>query len=216
MDKIALLAGATGLVGNLLLNELLQHKLYQKVIVVSRRPININHPKLEVKIVDFDQLDTISFTDKIDECFCALGTTQKKSGKEGLKKVDYEYVLKLASLCKKENIVKMLVVSSNGANPKSMFFYMRTKGLMEQDVKAAGIPISYVLRPSLITGKRNEVRLAETIGSYLYKILEPIMVGKLRKMRAVSAIKISRCMINMAQNQQKGHFVIESDEIQNH
>jgi uncharacterized protein YbjT (DUF2867 family) len=213
--KTALVAGATGLVGKELIKEMVTNDNYQKVIVLSRRELQINHPKLEVKLVDFDKLNDALLPDKIDECFCSLGTTQKKSGKKGLYKVDYEYVVKLAQLCKHLNIPKFLVVSSQGANPNAAFFYMKTKGEMEEAVKKAGIETCYIVRPSLITGKRDESRFAETIGSYVYKLLTPLMVGKMRKLRPVSGTKIARCMIALAKKGEKGNFTIESDFIQN-
>lgn len=214
MNKIALVAGATGLVGKNIVNELLEHNDYKKVIVLSRRELNRSHPKLEVIIVDFDQLDEISINQNIDECFCALGTTQKKAGKSGLLKVDYTYVLKLAELCKRYSIPKFLVVSSQGANTNSTFFYMHTKGQMEEAIKNAGLSIVYIMRPSLITGKREEFRFSEKMGSYLYKALSPLMVGKLKKFRPVNALQIAKCMLALAKKEETGNHIIESDFIQ--
>ena len=214
MNKIALVAGATGLVGKHIVNELINNEAYKKVVVLSRRELSRSHPKLEVVITDFDQLGKVSIRYKIDECFCALGTTQKKSGKAGILKVDYAYVLKLAELCERYAIPKFLVVSSQGANANSTFFYMRTKGQMEEAVKRAELPITYIIRPSLITGKREEFRFSEKMGSYLYKVLSPLMIGKLKKLRPVSALQIARCMISLAQKTEPGNRVIESDFIQ--
>jgi uncharacterized protein YbjT (DUF2867 family) len=212
--KTALVAGATGLVGKELIKELVTNDNYQKVLVLSRRELQINHPKLEVLIINFDRLQEVVIYEKVDDCFCSLGTTQKKSGKQGLYLVDYEYVSKLSQLCKSNNIPKLIVVSSQGANPNSAFFYMKTKGEMEEAVKKAGIETVYIVRPSLITGKRDEFRFAEAIGFYGYKLLTPLMVGKMRKLRPVSGTQIARCMIALAQKDEKGNFTIESDYIQ--
>lgn len=213
--KTALVAGATGLVGKELINELIADNNYQKVIVFSRRKLQVSHPKLEVVLINFDRLEEINIPEKTDECFCTLGTTQKKSGKDGSFKVDYEYVLKLTRLCTDYNIPKFIVVSSQGANPKSSFFYMKTKGRMEEAVKKSGIETVYIVRPSLITGKREENRIAEKIGFHLYKVLRPLMVGKLKKLRPVSGTQIAKSMIALAKNSEKGNFTIESDFIQN-
>ena len=214
MNKIALVTGATGLVGSHIVAELTKNDDYQKIIVISRRKLSIDHPKLQVILTDFEELQHVVLTDKIDECYCALGTTQKKSGKTGMLKIDYSYVLKLTQLCIKLSIPKFLVVSSQGANANSMFFYMRTKGQMEVAVKKAGLSIAYIIRPSLITGKREEKRFSESMGYYLYKILSPLMIGRFKKMRPVSALKIARCMIALAQKDEPGVHVIESDLIQ--
>jgi uncharacterized protein YbjT (DUF2867 family) len=212
--KTALVAGATGLVGKELINELIADEIFQKVIVLSRRELQIAHSKLEAILIDFNHLEELILSEKIDECYCSLGTTQKKSGKNGLYQVDYEFVLKLAQLCKRLNIPKFLVVSSQGANPNSSFFYMQTKGRMEEAVKNTGIETVYIVRPSLITGKREEVRIAEVIGYYLYKVFTPLMVGKLKKLRPVSGQQIAKSMIALAQKDEKGNFTIESDYIQ--
>jgi len=214
--KTALIAGATGLVGRELIKELIESDVYQKIIVLSRRELTISDPKLQVKIVHFDFLDEVVFSENIDECFCTLGTTQKKSGQEGLLKVDYEYVLKLAHLCITYNIPKFLVVSSQGANSNSSFFYMQTKGQMEEAIKKAGIQTIYLVRPSLILGDRNEFRFAEKAGSYIYKLFTPLMTGKLKKLRPVSALQIARCLVDLAQNNEPGALTIESDYIQSY
>jgi len=212
--KTALVAGATGLVGKQLVNQLIANDEYSKVIVIARREINMSHPKLELKLTSFDQLDELTFDETIDECFCALGTTQKKSGKKGILKVDFEYVVQLAKLCTRLSISKFLVVSSNGANANSSFFYMQTKGKMEEAVKSIGVKTVYIVRPSLITGKREEFRLAEVFGYYLYKLFTPLMVGKLRVLRPVSGLQIANSMIALAQKDDEGNFTVESDFIQ--
>lgn len=214
--KTALVAGATGLVGKQIVQELIANSSWEKVIVVARRELSIQHPKLEVRLINFDQLDQIQLEVKVDACFCALGTTQKKSGREGMLKVDYEYVLKLAQLCTTHSIPRFIVVSSQGANHNSSFFYIRTKGQMEEAVKKAGIETVYIVRPSLITGEREEFRFSEEMGYYLYKGLQPLMFGKLKKMRPVSGLQIARCMIDLANNDAAGNFTIESDFIQSY
>ncbi|MFA9390850.1 MAG: NAD(P)H-binding protein [Prolixibacteraceae bacterium] len=214
--KTALIAGATGLVGKQLVNELIADSTFEKVIVLSRRELSISHPKLLVKLINFDHLNDLNFDEKIDVCFCSLGTTQKKSGREGTLKVDYEYVVQLAQLSKRMNISKFIVVSSQGANHNSSFFYMRTKGQMEEAIKKAGIETVYLVRPSLITGEREEVRFAEEIGYYLYKGLQPLMFGKLKKLRPVSGLQIARCMVDLSGNSEHGNFTIESNFIQSY
>lgn len=216
MEKIALVVGATGLVGKQLVLELIANPKYKKVIVFSRRELSISHPKIESKLINFDQLASLQFTTTINECYCALGTTQKKSGKEGTLKVDFEYVLNLAKFCLLNSIPKFIVVSSQGANAQSNFFYMRTKGQMEAAIKKVGIETVYIIRPSLITGNREESRPGEEIAYYAYRLFQPIMQGKLKKYRAVSGVQIAKCMIDLAQNNEKGNFTIESDFIQSY
>jgi uncharacterized protein YbjT (DUF2867 family) len=213
MLKTALVTGATGLVGKNIIDQLINNNRYSKVIIVSRRAAPFSHPKIEQITMDLDKLDELKLQANVDECYCALGTTQKKSGKKGFFKVDFEYVKATARLCKVNNIPKFSVVSSKGANSKSAFLYIRTKGQIEEAVKSSGIEQITIVRPSLITGKRDEFRFGESAGYYLYKVFQPFMVGKFRKLRPVSAEKIARCMIELNQQDWQGHRVVESNEI---
>jgi len=213
MQKTALVIGATGLVGKNITEQLISDERYGKVFIVSRRTAPFSHPKIEQITIDFDNLLELKLQDTVDECYCALGTTQKKSGKKGLYKVDFDYVKTTAKLCKANNTPKFSVVSSNGANAKSVFFYMRTKGQMEEAIKNAGIKQVSIVRPSLITGQREESRISESAGYYLYKIFQPFMIGKFRKLRPISAEKIARCMIKLNQEEWDGNRIVESDEI---
>jgi uncharacterized protein YbjT (DUF2867 family) len=211
--KNALIIGATGLVGKNLVKETLASNLYKNVIVFTRRNLNIENPKLKEYIVDFDNLQAFKIDEKIDECFCALGTTIKKSGKEGQIKVDYTYVLNSALWCEANNVNKFLVVSSKGADYNSKIFYTRLKGQLEEAVKKINIPSVYIVRPSLILGDREEFRLGELIGQYAFKLINPLMNGKLKKYKAVSGNQIARCMIHLAQDEKQEKITIESDFI---
>jgi len=211
MQKTALLAGATGLVGKELLNCLCNDPSYIKVIVLSRKPIHLDDPKFDVRIIDFESLDELSFTDEIDVCYCCLGTTQKKMGREGLLKVDLDYVVGLGKICERHHIGKYLVVSSQMANPRSASFYMRTKGVMEEQVARLSVPAVFFLRPSLLVGERTEFRFAEKVGYYIYKALQPVMIGKLRKMRAIKGSQVACAMKKLAEQDASGRFIVESD-----
>lgn len=214
--KTALIVGATGLVGSELVNELAANDEFEKIYVFSRRSLNFSHPKLENRIINFEQMSQVEAISGIDMCFCALGTTQGKSGKNGLFKVDHDYVVETANWCKTNGVPTFAVVSSIMANAQGSSFYLRTKGKMEQALMALQFPELYIFRPSLLTGKREEFRWAEKMGEYLYRLFQPIMVGKLRKLRSVSGLQVALCMIDNALQSQQGSFIIESDKIQNY
>jgi uncharacterized protein YbjT (DUF2867 family) len=135
-------------------------------------------------------------------------------GREGMVKVDYEYVLELGKLCVQHEIPKYLIVSSQMANPRSASFYMRTKGQMEVAVRKLNIPTIAFLRPSLLVGEREEYRWAEHAGYYIYRFLSPLMVGRLRKMRAITGQQVAKAMIAIASKIGVGQFVYESDELE--
>jgi uncharacterized protein YbjT (DUF2867 family) len=128
--------------------------------------------------------------------------------------IDFGIPVEVAKLCKKNKIDTFLVVSAIGANAKSSIFYNRTKGEMEQAVLEQNIPNTYILRPSLILGKRNETRFAERIASFLFKLVNPLFFGKYKKYRAIEASAIAKSMIKLA-NEKPKIKILESNEIYN-
>lgn len=136
-QKIALVAGASGLIGKYLLEELSKSSYYQKVYALVRKPGNTTGA--EAIISDYESLVTSSLPKEITDVFCCLGTTISKAGsQENFRKVDHEYVLKLAKLTKEKGARSFLIVSALGADPKSFVFYNRVKGEMEKDLEKIG------------------------------------------------------------------------------
>jgi len=214
MGKTAIILGATGLTGNLLLNRLLADDVYESVKVFSRRAIGLNHPKLTEYLGDLLKLDEFKADFTGDEVFCCIGTMANKSKDKALyRKIDFGIPLAAARLCKKNRIESFLVISALGANAESKLFYNRTKGKMERAVLTQRIKNTYILRPSLIKGKRGEKRLGESIGAFLIKITEFILVGGLKKYRAIEAKCIAATMHRLAKSKPDYH-IIESDKIQ--
>ncbi|MBC7588877.1 MAG: oxidoreductase, partial [Chitinophagaceae bacterium] len=194
--KTALLVGATGLTGNLLLQLLLANNDYEKVTVYTRRTLGINHAKLEEKIIDFD---TLNEAVQAEDVFCCLGTTIKKAGsKPAFEKVDYEYPLRIAKLQQQVGSKNFLVISAMGADASSMIFYSRVKGKLENELQQLGYRSLYILRPSLIVGDRKEKRTGEKIGMILSAIINPILIGPLKKYKSVSAMAIAKAMMHFA------------------
>ncbi len=210
-QRTALLLGATGLTGGLLLDLLLASDHYTKVIIYVRKSIQKQHPKLVEQIINYDAIDTAV---DVDDIFCCLGTTIKiAKTKEAFEKVDLHYPLKIASLQQKAGSKQFLVVSAMGANAKSSIFYCRTKGLMEEGLAKIGFESLYIFRPSFIVGDRKEERMGEKIGIVISKILSPIMIGPLRNYRPVKAADIAASMLKHALSGQTGNQVILSGEI---
>lgn len=131
--RTALLLGATGLVGEHCLQILLDDTAYERVRVLTRRPISIQNSKLTQHVIDFDRLAQNEQLLQADDIYCCLGTTIKKARtKENFKKVDHDYPLEAAKLSLKYGAKQFLLVSSTGANERSSFFYARIKGELEQ------------------------------------------------------------------------------------
>ena len=149
--KSAIILGATGLTGQYVLQYLIDNPAYEQVTVISRRPLELDHPKVHVLVCDLFKLENIKDQFKADEVYCCIGTTKKKTpDQETYKRIDHGIPLAAATLCKTNGINTFIVISSMGADPQSRIFYNRTKGEMERDVLSQKIEQTYILRPSII------------------------------------------------------------------
>jgi len=212
--KTAVIAGATGLIGQSLVNLLIAGDAYQKIYILTRRSPQVLHPKLQYEKINFDQLDDCFFNEPIDDVYCALGSTIKKAGsKKAFRKVDLEYVIALARWSAINHVKSFSVVSSIGASPNSSNFYLRTKGQMEEAVMKTGVPAVYIYRPSFLTGHRHEFRLNEKLALPFMKIISPILKGKWQKYRPISGSQVAHAMYQMAQTGRQEALILESDEI---
>jgi uncharacterized protein YbjT (DUF2867 family) len=213
--KTALIAGATGLVGSELLKLLIENSAYTKIHVLTRKPVNTGSLKVVEHLIDFDNLLEFNPGSNIDHVFCTLGTTIKKAKtKENLRKVDYDYVVNLAQKSLNLKTTKFLVVSSLGANAKSGIFYSRVKGEMERALQALDLPHLFIFRPSLLMGDRQESRAGEKTAITVYKVLDPLFIGKLKKYKGIRIEKVAKAMIGTALSKEQKFQILESDEIQ--
>lgn len=214
MAKTAIVFGATGLTGSYLVTELLNDSRYDRVIVISRRSIGIDHPKLEEHITDL--LNTESWLDLVkgDDVFCCIGTTRKKTpDKDHYYKIDFGIPENAAGAGKINGAHTFTVVSAIGANSKSSIFYNKLKGQMEEAVKSNGPSAVYIMRPSIIAGPRGESRLLEKVGLGIFNLLGFLFLGPLRKYRLIHAKDIAIAMIEAVNSEIEGG-VFESDEVQ--
>ncbi len=213
MGKMAIILGATGLTGGLLLRELLEDNRYDKVKIFSRKTIDLDHPKIKEYLGDILDLNTFKNSFKADEVFCCIGTTAKKTPDENLyKKIDIGIPTVAAKLCKINRIDTFVVMSSLGADVKSKVFYNRTKGEMEEEVLKENILNTYILRPSIILGDRKESRLGEAIGKIMMQTFQFLLFGKFKKYRAIESKNIAKAMVYLA-NTKLADQIIESDQI---
>ena len=132
----AILIGATGATGSEVLNQLLLDANFSKVLVFSRRPIVAVHPKLEVHVVNFEEISNWSNLIQGDVLFSAVGTTLKVAGsKSNQFKIDYTFQYETAKVASENGVGVYVLVSSYGANEKSGLFYPRMKGLLDKAVQ---------------------------------------------------------------------------------
>ena len=214
--KVALLAGATGLVGGQCLEQLLETPDYDRVIALTRRPLATRHAKLDQRLIDFDELGREG-TDcpAADDVFCCLGTTMKRAGSEAaFRQVDFVYVVSLAGQALARGAKQFLLVSSLGANAKSPIFYSRVKGEAEAAIAALSFEGRQIFRPSILTGERAEHRPGERAGIAVMRGVSFAMIGPLRKYRPIAARTVARAMIRVAHQAPRGVNIYASNDIE--
>ncbi len=214
MSKKAILIGATGLIGQNLLTKLLADKNYSEVLVISRKSVNITHAKLKEIVVNFDELASYATQIGGDHVFCCLGTTIKKTPDLTVyRKIDYQYPLDVANIAFANGAKQYHLISSMGADVKSRLFYSRTKGEVERDLQKIPFETIYIYRPALLDGNRKEERGSENIMIGLFRLLNPLFIGSLKKYRSIKIEKVADAMLSKANSNEKGIYIYASDEI---
>lgn len=211
MSKVALIVGATGLIGGQLLELLLADDRYSKVTALSRKPMSINHFKLDNVFVDFNRLSEYFDRLSADDVFCCLGTTMKQAGSpEAFRKVDFEYPLEIAKITKGLGAKQFLIITALGASKKSSFYYNKVKGEVEEAIGNQGFESYHIFRPSFLQGKRIESRAGEEATKVFFSIFG-FLVPK--KFKAIDSNKVARAMLMKAKEESRGVFVYESDTL---
>ncbi|MEM6347694.1 MAG: oxidoreductase [Bacteroidota bacterium] len=210
-SKKALILGATGLIGQYVLSQLLTDQRYDQVVAFSRRELSQTHPKLKVVIVDFAKMEQVAEHFGGDELYCCLGTTMKKAGsEEAFKWVDYEIPYRAAKLALSQGLKHYLIVTAMGADTKSFFFYNRVKGEIERDLAALGLERLSILQPGLLLGDRDEQRLGESIAQNVSKVFSPILPNAYKP---IAGKTVAKAMIHIA-NGDFAQSIFSSGELQ--
>lgn len=204
-QKVILLAGASGYVGNLALTELLEAPDIGRVFAITRRPLGREHPRLANRIVRFDQIESQLKGLTCHAALCSLGTTLRQAGSErAFREVDFDAVLAFARTAKAAQAQRFVVVSSAAADSASKNFYLRTKGEMEEALQGLGFASLDILQPSLLLGWRGEIRPLELLGSVLMPLVNPFLTGKREHFRAIPARTVAAAMAGAARSGRRG------------
>ena len=211
--KKALLFGSSGLVGGHLLNQLIKDINYSKIKLFVRSDAEISDPKVEILKTDFNNLQNHKEDIKGDDCFVCIGTTKKNApDKDEYKRVELDIPKEIAKIAKSNLVNSFIFVSALYANPKSSGEYIRFKGQVEEELKELNFPKLAILRPSFLIGDRKEKRVSEMIGIFVFKLLSPLLLGPLKKMKPIHSETVAKAMIAVIQNDIQQH-TLESNEI---
>ena len=211
--KTALVFGSSGLVGGHLLSQLIENDDYNKIKIFVRSEPEINDPKIEIIKTDFNNLENHKEDIKGDDCFFCIGTTKQNSpDKNEYRRVELDIPKKIAQIAKSNSVNSFVFVSSGYADPKSSGDYLKFKGEVEEELKRLNFPKLGIMRPSFLLGDRKEKRVGEKIGIFVFKLLSPLFLGPLKKMKPIHSQNVAKAMIKIA-NENLRKTIFESNEI---
>ena len=211
--KTALVFGSSGLVGGHLLNQLIEIDNYNKIKIFVRSEPKNHNPKIEIIKTDFNNLENHKEDIKGDDCFFCIGTTKQNSpDKNEYRRVELDIPKKIAQIVKSNSVNSFVFVSSGYADPKSSGDYLKFKGEVEEELKRLNFPKLGIMRPSFLLGDRKEKRVGEKIGIFVFKLLSPLFLGPLKKMKPIHSETVAKAMIKIA-NENLRKTIFESNEI---
>ena len=211
--KTALLFGSSGLVGGHLFNQLIKDTNYSKIKLFVRSVPEISDPKVEIINTDFNNLQNHKADVIGDDCFVCIGTTKQSSpDKDEYRRVELDIPKEIAKIAKSNLVNSFIFVSALYANPKGLGDYVRFKGLVEEELKILNFPKLGIMRPSFLMGDRKEKRIGEKIGIFVFKLLSPMLLGPLKKMKPIHSKIVAKAMIVIAQRDTQ-QITFESKEI---
>jgi uncharacterized protein YbjT (DUF2867 family) len=209
MSKTVLVLGATGLVGRECVAQFAAAPQFERVTALVRRslPASLRRPDVTERVVDFDRLQDSAASFSVSHIVCALGTTIKTAGSQAqFRRVDYEYPLAAARIGVDRGARHFLLVSALGANATSRVFYSRVKGELEDAIRALSYQSITIVRPSLLLGPREELRIGEVIGKFLAPLAP-------RRYKPVAGSRVAAALVQAAIRDAPGVTVMESHEI---
>ena len=209
----AVLFGGTGLTGGCILDLLKNDSDFKSIIVVSRKTFTHSSNKISNIVIDFSDPVEIERCIKKDSIvFSCIGTTQAqvKGDKKKYREIDFDITLNIANACKKLSAKKFLFISSGGANSSSSNFYLKLKGEIEDAVIKTKNNSLFILKPSLLLGKRNNSRFIENIGQIIMPLFSILLPDSIK---AVKATSVAKCMLELSKSERSNLNIIENKEI---
>ena len=214
MAHKAVIVGASGLIGRNLVNTLLLSHDYSEVTSISRKKLPVHSSKLKQVIADFDDLEEYEHYITGHALFCCLGSTRNKTpDKKEYYKIDHDHPVKLAEIALKNGVEQYHLVSSIGADVNSSNFYLKMKGETEEDIKKVGLKALCIYRPSVLVGERTESRQMERLIIKFMLLISPLLLGSLRKYRAIHAKVVAKAMFKTSLKPREGVYIYSSEQI---
>ncbi len=189
--------GATGAVGNHAALTLSKIPSVQQLTLLGRRQAeNVAGQSVVQHVIDiFSAKSYACFLKGHDSAICALGVGQpSKMCKEDFIKIDKNAVLDFATACKKAGVTHFQLLSSVGVSASSSSFYLRTKGELEEGLKALGFERLSLFHPSMIMTPTNRYGFSQAVTLAVMPVLDPLFVGSFNKFRSITATQLGKAM----------------------
>ncbi|MBT8219219.1 MAG: NAD-dependent epimerase/dehydratase family protein [Bacteroidia bacterium] len=214
-NKKALVVGSTGLIGRHLVEALIENDSYCKVVLITRRPLDIKNSKVVNEVVDFSNLNRCRSIFRGDDLFICIGTTMAKAGsKSAFLKVDFTIPVIVANLAFQNGVDQCLLVSAAGADKNSIVFYNKVKGELEFELKQIGFWGLHIFQPSILLGEREELRIGERFGQLIGRGLNKWTGDMMGAFKAVEAVDVAEAMMKTAQRLEPGIYTYPSHIIE--
>ena len=215
MPYSVILVGSSGLIGSNLLSELIQSEAISEILLLVRRSTDVSSSKVKELIVNFEKPNSYSIDIQADIIYSCLGTTKSETPNSSLyRQIDLEYPLNLAKLGQKNGVSQFHIISSLGADAGSSNSYLKLKGELEQELKKLSMSSLHIYQPSFLIGERKKDRLADKIMKPVFGLIDPLLIGPLKKYRSIKAADVARVMLNQSIKDLKGTFTYPSIKIQ--
>ena len=212
--KITILGGS-GLIGMHLIKQACADHYFTKINVIVRRPLATKDPKINELVIDFADLSSVIKETNGDALICTLGTTRKKTpDKKYYREIDLTYTLISAKGALENGHKQVHLVSSIGANEKSSVFYPALKGEIERLICELSFNSTFIYRPSILIGKRETARPLEWLSQRISILINPLLLGRLKKYRSISGEKVAKKIINELKKNKVGKHYFESNELE--
>lgn len=207
--------GVTGLVGRSCLPLLVTHKAYHKIVLFTEEPLDLDHPKIEEQMVNFDELEAHAALFQGNDFFCCLGSSPAKAtDREAFYRVDYQQAYSASRLAAANGVNQLFLMSAVGASPEATLYFSRIKGELEEAVKELPFWSVHIFQPSLLLKDRNENRWGEKWADKLGQFIDSATGGWLTKYKPLEAEVVAQAMVNAAQRLRQGIHVYPSDLLQ--
>ena len=208
----AIVLGATGLIGKNLVDQLINKESVEKIITITRRPVEYQSTKVINKVIDFDHIENYKDVFVGDFLFSCFGTTRKQAGSlEAQRKVDVEYQYNAAKISSENKVPHYLLISSSGADENSSSQYFKMKGELETKIMALPFQRISIFRPSLLIGERNEFRIGEYLGGLLLPII--FTLPFLKRYRPIDGKRVAKKMIEVSSKPGNSRETYSLDEL---